>query len=97
MGITTLGFFINVDPGNFLQDKFKEHVHTQISKHNKIGKKKIPPLKSSYSSPFAIDEAVYCTSTSAYNIQCQDQDAKTLIKYIQAAYINAPTFVFHKL
>ena len=80
--IMTLGFFINVNPGNFLEEKFKEHLHTQISKHNKIDKKKIPPPKYSYSMPFAIDIAGYHTSTKAYDIQCWHHDAKTLTKYI---------------
>ena len=97
MDIMMLGFSLNVYPGNFLQAKFKEHVCTQISKHNKIDKKKIPQLKSSYSSPFTIDGAGYHSSTKAYDIQCWCQDAKTLIKYIRTAYINVPTFVFHKL
>ena len=97
MDIVTLDFFINVDPGNFLQDKLKEHVHTQISKNNKIDKRKIPLLKCSYSSLFGIDEAGNCTSTKAYDIQCQHQDVKTLIKYIRTVFINASAFVFHKL
>ena len=95
--IAMLDFFINIDPGNFMQDKFEEHVHTQISKHNKIDEKKIRLLKCSDSSPLTIDEAGYHTSTKAYDIQCQHQDAQTWIKYIRTAYINAPTFVFHKL
>ena len=49
--------------------------------------KEDPLLKCSYSSPFAIDEAGYRTSTKAYNIQCWCQDAKTMIKYIRTANI----------
>ena len=78
-------------------EKSEEHVCTQISRHNKIDKKKIPLLTCSCSSPFAIDAPGYHTFTIAYNIQCWHHSAKTLIKYIQTTYINAPTFIFHKL
>ena len=39
--IATLGFFINIDTGNYvlLHDKFEEHLYLQISKYNCIDKK----------------------------------------------------------
>ena len=94
--IATLRFFINTDSGNFLHKNFKEHVCTQISQYNKIDKKKIPPFKCNYSSPFAIDEDGNRTSTTVYDFQCRHQDATTLIKQLQTAYIDFPIFVFPK-
>ena len=83
--IATLGFFINIDPGNYLHNKFKEHLHHQIRKHNNIDKKKIPPFKCGYSSPFIIDSEGYRTLTKVYNIQRCHKDAPQMIKYLKTA------------
>ena len=95
--IATLGFFINVDPGNCLHNKFKEHLHHQRSKHNNIDKKKILPFKCRYSSLFAINSEGYRTLTKLYDIQCCHQDAPQMIKYLKTVYLCSPLSVFHKL
>ena len=90
--IGTLGFFVNIDPANYLHNKFKEHLHQKISKHNHIDKKKILLFKCGYSSPFMIDSEGYQTSIKAYNIQCCHQDAPQMIKYLRTAYLSSPMF-----
>ena len=95
--IATLGFLVNIDPGNYLHDKFEAHLHHQICKHNNINKKKTPPFKCGYSSPFTIDSEGYRTLMKAHDIQCHHQDALQMIKYLKSAYIWSPMFVFHKL
>ena len=98
--IGTLGFFVNIDPANYLHNKIKEHLHQKIllrKKHNHIDKKKILLFKCGYSSPFVIDSEGYQTLIKAYNIQCCYQDAPQTIKYLRRAYLSSPMFVFHKL
>ena len=50
--ISNLGFFINIDPGNYICEQFEHDLRTKIAKTNNISIKKIPKLKCKYSSPF---------------------------------------------
>ena len=95
--IATLGFIVRIDPVNYLCNKLKEHLCHKIREHNDINKKKIPPFKCGYSSPFLINSKGYQTSPKVYNRQCHHQDATQMIKYLRTAYLSSPMFAFHKL
>jgi hypothetical protein len=95
--ISTLGFFVGVDPANHLPEDYiasvRKFIATQVGKREK----KIPPFRLAYSSPFLLNSDGTRASTKLYDLQVRQKDAKEMIRLLQTAYQSKPTFIFHKL
>jgi hypothetical protein len=94
--ISTLGFFVGVDPGNYLKEDYQEFIRSKIATATKRSKKNVPKFQCGFTSPFIMSDG-HRTSTKSYDIQCRQKDAKELIKLLHITYQSAPGFVFHKL
>ena len=96
--ISNLGFFVGIDPSNVLNEEMVESIHKQIFRETNISKNKIPKFMCGFSTQFVIDdETKLRTSTKAYDIQCRQDNAKTLIEILQRTYMRSPNFIFHKI
>jgi hypothetical protein len=95
--ITSLGFFVGIDPANFLSDTTAERIRKFIAMDTKKNIKNIPQFKLVYSSPFIILDSGHRISTKSYDLQVRKQDAKLMIDYLRKAYVSSPTFIFHRI
>ena len=95
--IANLGFYVKVDPSNVTKEYFEEHIWMKISERTRRDKKKIPQFHCGFSSPFVIEEGGTRTSTKAYDLQCEQSDAKDLITLLQDTYKTDTQFVFHRI
>jgi hypothetical protein len=95
--ISNIGFYVNVDPSNYLKDDFEEKIKNDIASTTGRAKKKIPKFQCSYSSPFVMSDDGVRIATKSYDLQCRQRDAKDIVKLLQEAYGANPTFIFHRL
>lgn len=77
--ISNLEFHIGMDPTNYLKEFFEERICNQISQVTKCPKTKIPKFQCCYCSPFITEAFGTRITTKTYDLQCCQQDAKTLI------------------
>ena len=94
--ISNLGFFVGYDPSNIPTDEMAESVILEIMAKTKKPRKKIPKFRCNYSSPVLYDDDTKYT-TKAFDLQCRQQDAKTLLDLLATTYVEDPKFIFHKL
>ena len=97
MDIANLGFFININLINNPWEAFEASIQTNLCKANNIKEHKLPKFQCRFSSPFAIDATNHRTATKAYDLQCARKDICQSRQYIEKAYQDKPTFIFHKL
>jgi hypothetical protein len=95
--ISTLGFFVGVDPSNHLSDELTSRLRTFISKKVNCRVKNIPEFKLVFSSPFVMNVNKTRISTKSYDLQVRQTDAKEMIRLLREAYAADPTFIFHKV
>ena len=95
--IANLGFFINDDLINIPQEAFEASIQTNLHKANNIEEHELPKFQCRFSSPFTIDATNHHTATKVYSLQCTRKDICQLHQYIEEAYQDNPTFIFHKV
>jgi hypothetical protein len=93
--ITSLGFFVGIDPANFLSDATAERIRKLDAADTNKNIKNIPHFKLVYSSPFIILDSGHRISTKSYDLQVRKQDPRLMIDYLRKAYVSSPTFIFH--
>ena len=95
--ISNLGFFVGFNPSNILSDQMTKLVKSRICQVTGIEKKKIPKFTCGLASPFTINRHGRRISTRAFDVQCRQKDARTLIRLMQQSYTDDASFVFHKI
>jgi hypothetical protein len=95
--ISTLGFFVDIDPANHLQDEYTDRVRQLIATTMKRKLKKIPVFRLVFSSPFMMNSNNTRVSTKSYDLQVRQRDAKLMVELLRQTYQSNPTFVFHRL
>ena len=95
--IANLGFFVGVDPSNYLKEHYEEKVRSQIASVTGKSKKNIPKFQCGFTSPYHIDDDGNRTATKSYDLQVRQKDAKELINLLQQTYKENPIFIFHKM
>ena len=95
--VANLGFFVNIDPGNYRRDQFENDFRNNIKRKSNVVNKQIPKYKCRYSSPFLyFDNSDRKISTKAYNLEVPQEKAKEMIKLIHTTFKNEPCFIFHR-
>jgi hypothetical protein len=95
--ITKIGFYIGVDPSNFLRDNFEAAMRNQIIDATNLPAQSIPTFKCRYVTPTFDDDDGQKVSTQSYDVQCWKSDAKVLIDLIEQTYgTDSSSFVFYK-
>ena len=95
--ISNLGFFVGYDPSNILPEEMVEIVLKEISRKTRTPEKKIPKFCCNYSSPMLFEPGRQPFSTKAFDLQCRQQDAKSLLQLLHTTYEDNPEFLFHRL
>jgi hypothetical protein len=98
VNITKIGFYVGVDPSNFLQAQFEESIRSEISIISDIAVTSIPQFKCGYALPTFVDNNDRRVFSPSYDLQCCQSDAKQLIDMLETTYGNdGSQFVFYRM
>ena len=96
LNVSNLGFFVGTDASNVINEEMIKSIQDDITKAN-IPLGKVPEFKCNFSSPFTYTSENNRLSTKAYDLQCRQADAKTMIGILMQTYAKNPRFIFHKM